>query len=257
MPYRFAVAQQDYTDYAGGRVFYSLPGQPAFPARLISEIFQRCQVICQAAGNPGPYTLYDPCCGGAYHLCVLTYLHGEAIKTIIASDIDADVLALARRNLNLLTPTGLQQRIAEIQTLYTAYNKPSHKAAIESARRLERRLGTWTRPVSIHTFQADVTDRAAVAQGINIHTSDIRICIDIVLTDIPYGQLTTWQSGEDTCVTRTPVWRMLESLRHNLPQGVVVAVASDKRQKIAHEAYRRVEQFQIGKRRVAVLRIKS
>jgi antitoxin HigA-1 len=31
MPYRFATEKNDYSDYAGGHVFYGTPGQPAFP----------------------------------------------------------------------------------------------------------------------------------------------------------------------------------------------------------------------------------
>jgi len=34
----------------------------------------------------------------------------------------------------------------------------------------------------------------------------------------------------------------------------IVAIASDKGQKVSHDHYQRVEQFQIGKRRVVILR---
>src|SRR5438128_795255 len=40
MPFKFAVERENYADYASGKVFYNLPGHPAFPVRLASEIFQ-------------------------------------------------------------------------------------------------------------------------------------------------------------------------------------------------------------------------
>ena len=33
MTYRFALEDQDFSDYASGRVIYNLPGAPAFPLR--------------------------------------------------------------------------------------------------------------------------------------------------------------------------------------------------------------------------------
>ena len=42
MQYRYAREQTDFSDFSSGRVFYSLPGHPAFPVRLAGEIFQRC-----------------------------------------------------------------------------------------------------------------------------------------------------------------------------------------------------------------------
>src|SRR5215208_6675514 len=112
MPYKYVKEQLDYSDLASGRVFYSLPGHPAFPIRLASEILQRCvaqrEVIYKIST---PCTLYDPCCGAAYHLSVLGYLHRDAIREVIASDVDEKAVALAERNLNLLNANGLGKRI--------------------------------------------------------------------------------------------------------------------------------------------------
>lgn len=59
MPYRFATERRDYSDYASGKVFYALPGCPAFPVRLASEIFQRCLEIRAAEDATQPCVLYD------------------------------------------------------------------------------------------------------------------------------------------------------------------------------------------------------
>src|SRR5262245_55152460 len=88
MPYLFVHDRHDFTDVAAGPVLYSLPGRPAFPVRLTSEIFQRCQAHLLQLGNEPPYTVYDPCCGSAYLVVTLAYLHWPAIQQIVVSDID-------------------------------------------------------------------------------------------------------------------------------------------------------------------------
>ncbi len=246
MPYLFAAERRNEADYAAGRVFYSLPGHPAFPVRLVSEIFQRCLALRAADGLTAPVALYDPCCGGAYHLATLAYLHGERIASIAASDIDALVLDLARRNLDLLTLPGLDRRTAELEWLWADYGKRSHAEALESAERLRERLLALTerRSILIALFQADALDEADIITVLGAAS------VDVVIADVPYNRLSTWQgdTGFD------PLWRMLEALRPVLSPGAVVAVASDKGQTPAHDAYRRAGRFQIGKRRIVLLR---
>src|SRR5690349_24530796 len=100
MQYKYAIEQHDYSDLSSGRVFYSLPDHPAFPVRLASEIFQRCVAFRKTIYNiSAPCILYDPCCGAAYHLSVLGYLHHEYIQEIIASDIHEKAVASANKNL--------------------------------------------------------------------------------------------------------------------------------------------------------------
>jgi len=63
MHYQFAKERPDYSDLASGRVFYSLPGHPAFPIRLADEILQRCLARREASHVTGPCILYDPVVG--------------------------------------------------------------------------------------------------------------------------------------------------------------------------------------------------
>ena len=240
MQYRFAVDKHDYSDYAAGRVFYSLPRQPAFPVRLASEIFQRCWAYRQRAE---PCVIYDPCCGGAYHLSVLGYWYGRQMGQIVVSDVNTAVLPLAHRNLNLLTATGLAERISELQQLYRLYQKPAHAEALASAERLRVRhqhyLGEHV--IANQVFAADIMDRAAMISGVNGRS------VDMVISDIPYGWLTDWHTSD---ADKSPVWQMLETLRFVLSTDAVVAIAADKQQKVAHEGYERLDKFQVGKRRV-------
>src|SRR5512134_1290323 len=118
MQYKYEKTQIDYSDLASGRVFHSLPGHPAFPVRLASEIFQRCLAGRETLYRElSPCTLYDPCCGTAYHLSVLAYLHGKHIQEVIGSDVDEKAVALAGRNLKLLNIAGLEKRIRELSSL--------------------------------------------------------------------------------------------------------------------------------------------
>ena len=246
MPYKFVQHTQDYSDLASGRVFYSLPGHPAFPIRLGSEIFQRCLAAREAIyQETSPCTLYDPCCGAAYHLSVVAYLHGAHIRRIIASDIDEKAVALAKRNLGLLNLTGLDRRIAEITAMFEEYQKDSHRDALESAYRIRDVISTMYQPLAADVFQANATDRQALLNNIQPGS------VDIVFSDVPYGQHSQWQGSVESS---NPIASMLEAIFDLLSPASIVAVASDKQQKAVHEKYQRVEQFQIGKRRVVLLR---
>src|SRR5690348_10547774 len=140
MIFKFATQRENYSAYAGGQVFHNLRGHPAFPVRLASEIFQRCLQFRSAKGLHTPVKLYDPCCGGAYHLAVLAYLHWGHIMEIRASDIDGEALSIAKRNLALLTLQGLESRMAEVEEMRRLYQKESHAEALRSAAHLKAKL---------------------------------------------------------------------------------------------------------------------
>lgn len=250
MPYQYEKENPDYSDLASGRVFYSLSGHPAFPVRLASEIFQHCVAIRSAIYHvSNPCVVYDPCCGAAYSLSVLGYLHGQNIAEIIASDVDEKAVKLARRNLDLLNVTGLNNRIQEISNMLERYGKESHQEALASAHNLQKRILSLNRVHTIKTkvFQANAFDQSTIFENIKSGS------VDIVFTDIPYGQHSQWQMLNFNG-TANPIWSMLDTLTQILSSSSVVAIASDKGQKIAHESYQRVKQFQIGKRRIQILK---
>ena len=250
MPYQFATENEDYADFASGRVFYNAPGHPTLPVRLVSEIFQRCLMLRQQNGLTELVTIYDPCCGSAYHLSTLAYLHWPEIRTILASDIDESVLHTAVRNLNLLTTTGLQTRAAAIAEMQQKFRKSSHDEAAVSLQKLAGRLERNLREHDIETavFTADATNSQAISQGVAGQK------IDIVLADVPYGQQSNWQSSDDSLAAeKSLVEPMLTALLPVLSAETVVAIIANKAQKFTHENYRRVDRFQIGKRRVVLL----
>lgn len=250
MQYQFAKERLDYSDLSSGRVFYSLPGHPAFPVRLSSEIFQHCLAIRETTYKvSNPCVLYDPCCGAAYSLSVLGYLHGENIKQLIGSDVDEKAVALARQNVGLLNISGLNNRINEISEMLRLYGKESHQAALASSHVLQNRIAPLNKvhPITTKVFQANIFDSKVILENITGKP------VDIVFTDIPYGQHSQWQT-DSSAETSNPIWSMLNTLTSILSPTSIVAIVSDKGQKVAHESYQRVKQFQIGKRRVHILK---
>jgi hypothetical protein len=249
MQYQFAKERPDYSDLASGRVFYSLPGHPAFPIRLADEILQRCLARREANHVTGPCILYDPCCGAAYHLSVLAHLHRHSFREIIGSDIDQKAVRVAQQNLGLLSVDGLDKRIIEISKMFKQYGKESHKEALDSAHRLRNRISTLAGeyPLETRVFQASALDGDTLREHLK------GITVDIAFADVPYGWHSQWRNLDDGELNNS-LWRMLNALLGILVPTSVVAVVSDKRQKASHEGYQRIEQFQIGKRRIALLK---
>ncbi|WP_274649678.1 hypothetical protein [Paenibacillus humicola] len=234
MEYRFETEKRNYEHLASGRVLLNAPGTTAFPVRLASELAQRCFRLLKHKSVSGPYTLYDPCCGSGYLLAALGFMHAETIRGIIASDIDADKLEIAKQNLSLLTPEGMAQRIARLRELLDQYGKPSHREALESARLLQEVIAR-SRPDRIDCFRADITAfaEAGRCQGVNL-----------VIADLPYGNLVSWTSG-----SADPAASFFDSVRaFTDPQSCVVAVVADKSQTLRHPAFKRVQYGKIGKR---------
>jgi len=245
MEYKYAKEKTDYSDFASGRVFHSLPGHPAFPIRLASEIFQRCIAHRTTIYDIStPVTLYDPCCGAAYHLSVLAYLHGELIREVIASDVDEKAVELAKRNLGLLDMAGLEKRIGQITTMIDEYGKSSHKDALKSAHTLRTRLSHLSDVIVTRTFRANALSKEEILENIKPKS------VDVIFTDVPYGQHSNWHGSD----VPNSLWSMLDTFQGVLSSSSIVAVVSAKGQKAFHEEYQRVEQFQVGKRRVSILK---
>ena len=242
MEYRHA-SDESRAHFASGRVLYNAKGAAPFPVRLADEIAQRCFALLETRGQPGPYTIYDPCCGSGYLLTVIGLLHGPRIRAVLASDIDEAMLDAARRNLSLLTEPGMRARTEQLRALYAKYGKPSHREALASAAVLE---GYRSRGAihAIEVFPADITAGAPDA----VRERAFRP-VHIVIADLPYGNLTGWR-----CEGGDPAGRMLDSLLPLIQPGAsVVALIADKSLKLRHGGYRRLELLNAGKRRIALL----
>lgn len=252
MDYKYTPERENYAPYAAGGVFYAAPGLTAFPVRLAVELLRRCLSIRRAAGAAGPAVVYDPCCGGAYHLATMAWFNWEDIGRIYASDIDTDALGVAARNLALLSPAGMERRVTELTRLHQEFGKASHALALQHALALRGRLTEWvqTHTVGTHLFCADAGDPTAIAAGMAGTRADI------VLTDIPYGQVSHWQGNTAALAQEAdPVRQLLDALPAVLADGAVVAIAAGKGDKISHERYRRLGRFTVGRRQVVLLQL--
>lgn len=239
--YRFATQRENYEDYASGRVLFGKAGATNFPVRLASEIFQRSADFLEKSGRPPPYGVYDPLCGVAYTLTVLGFMHANGIICLLGSDRDPAILDVAADNLRLLASDGLDQRTLELQELHTRFSKDSHAGAVESA----KRLATLRRPLPNIKTAVFPSDALTLEEDHSLFKE-----IDMVLVDLPYGSLTKWETEE---AQDDPVQILLDNLKSRLPRLGIVAVSSDKEQKIQFAGYARVSHFQLGKRQVLLL----
>lgn len=233
MEYKYAVEKVNYEDYAAGRVLYTQAGMTSFPVRLASEIFQRCAALLPQKKQ---LRVYDPCCGSAYLLTTLGFLHGTQLKALWASDIQLRATTLARKNLALLTQAGLAQRQLEIQTMLHDYGKTSHADALLSIDALKSQLPRHT--VATHVWLADAMQPPLK-----------NACVDVLLTDVPYGDVVSWNG----VMGETAVYQLLETHYPLLARPSVVAIISDKKQKASHPNYIRILQETLGKRRITLL----
>jgi len=240
MEYKHA-RDDNFGDFACGRVIYNKPGMPNFPVRLTQEIFGRCLNYLKNRKN---ICIYDPCCGSGYMLTVLGFLNTGIIDRIIASDIDNEAVNLAKRNLSLLTGEGLECRIRQLNDLYEKFHKASHKEGIESGKRMMNMLGSFPKKPDTYAFQADL-----LSENVLGHQS---FKADIVMTDVPYGNLVAWQGDRED-----GIGVLMENLIPVLKPDSVVAICTDKKQKIKTEKYRRLEKQLIGKRKFEIFALQD
>ena len=227
MIYKYGTAD-NFEDFASGRVICGGKGIPNYPVRLITEIFGRAM---EYSNKKEDLIVYDPCCGGAYSLTILGFFYGEKIEKIYGSDISEEMVTSARKNLNLLKYNGLDDRKAELEKLYAEFGKTSHREAIESVDKLKNKL---IKDIDTEVFTADCTKSLP----------DIKP--DIIITDIPYGNLVDW--GGDGELNA-----MMENLLRIAGDDTVLALSMDKSQKITSEGWHRMEKQNIGKRRFEIL----
>ena len=217
----------NYEDFASGRVIYGAKGIPNYPVRLIAEIFGRAMEL---SGKKEHLSVYDPCCGGAYSLAIIGFFYGKHIDKIYGSDISEDMIRYAGKNLELLSYNGLEKRQAELEQHYLEFHKNSHLEALESAKRLRTKLD---KEIETQVFVADCTKALP----------DLKP--DIIITDIPYGNLVNWGGEGEINAMMNKLWEISG-------EDTVLAISMDKSQKISNELWTRMTKQSIGKRRFEI-----
>jgi 16S rRNA G966 N2-methylase RsmD len=103
-------------------------------------------------------------------------------------------------------------------------------------------------PLKTRIFQANALNGKMLRQNLEGPGADI------VFVDVPYGLHSHWHNPDSNLESENSLWQMLNALLDVLVPTSVVAVVSDKLQRASHAGYQRIEQFQIGKRRVVLLK---
>jgi hypothetical protein len=232
MEYKF-TPNDNFEDFAAGRVIYHMGGEPTFPVRLSLEIYERC---LQYSAKKTDIILYDCCCGGAYMLTILGLLKSKTISEIYGSDIDSKSMKLAADNLSLLTKTGIHKRREELGALYKSYGKVSHLEALQSVDRFEQLLSK--------ELQTSVFYRNA------FEACDLPFIPDIIITDVPYGNMVEWDEGSGG------INEMMDALSNLCGSNTIICICMDKKQKINTESYQRLEKQLIGKRKFEIYKKK-
>lgn len=219
---------ENFEDYSSGRVIYGGKGIPNFPVRLLNEMYGRAKSYLEKEEN---IIVYDPCCGGGYALTVLGMFDHANIGRIYASDVDGSMVEMAKRNLGLLTYCGLAKRRQEIRQLYEMYGKQSHLEALTSCDKINDRM---KREIAAEVFEADCTKALPNIQP------------DIIITDVPYGNLTDWTEEAGLSAMLEQLWKISHA-------NTILAICMDKNQKVGSGRWTRMERHNIGKRHLEIM----
>jgi tRNA G10 N-methylase Trm11 len=222
----------NYEDLGSGQVLYSAPGFPSFPARLSIEFFERAREVAGVERA----SFWDPMCGAGGIATTVGIACGDAISRILVSDVSGAALELAKRNLSLIAADGVLRRIVDLK------HGGADDSRISSAERLVEVVRG--RDIKVRTALADATNPGSL-QAIPPGS------VDIVVTDVPYGQRTYWQ-GKSV----RPLAAMITALRQVMPQHGVVVIAARGREEFdgTPAAYR---SFKHGHRLIKMYRCRD
>jgi len=239
--YRHAP-RADHTALSPGAVLVSAPGHPAFPVRLGLELLGRCLDHLAPAG---PVTVWDPCCGSGALLTAMALGWRDRLRAVAASDVDPEPLALARRNLALLSAEGLAERATELSRLEQLHGKESHRAAAQAAAGLAAGLASKGGDLPAVVEPVDALDPAACA------TFARRVRPDVVITDVPYGEQTQWTTTHGTAGSPDALVASLASALD--PHAVIAVVAQDRKVRLS-DGTGVLERFRSGHRAGVIVR---
>ncbi|HJE57070.1 MAG TPA: rRNA methyltransferase [Nocardiopsis listeri] len=237
MSYRYATERTDHSALASGQVLRSAPGFPGFPVRLASELLQRAMVHL----GDERARLWDPCCGSGYLVTVLGLLHRDLLTHVRASDVDPDAVAIAARNLELLTAEGLAERERELRRSALDFGRVAYVERAEAARDLAAGLAATG---------GDLPHESAVA---DVFTLTEPVDADLVVTDVPYGEMTRWEGD----IPQDPVHGLLSSMGRVLPERSVVVVTARTRRVRLPEGVRALERVKVGNRSAVLVRARD
>lgn len=96
-------------------------------------------------------------------------------------------------------------------------------------------------PIKRTVFRQDILKSPPILEG----------PVDYIFADIPYGNMTSWQTELDSGEI---IMKLLENLSLVLSAGGILAICGDKSLRAASDAFERVEKLCAGKRLIYLLR---
>jgi 23S rRNA (guanine2535-N1)-methyltransferase len=213
--------REDHRDLASGLVLRSAPGYPAFPVRLADELFGRA---AEHLPTDRPATLWDPLCGSGYLATVLGLRHRRRLESVLCTDVAPDAVALAGRNLALLTAGGLAERERELRARAAEFDKPGYLEAARAAARLAAALRAAGGDLPGHAAVADAFDPAALRGRSPADPTRPPSRPVVVVTDVPYGEQTGWLGAAPPADRALP--EFVRSLCSVLPGHAVLALCA-------------------------------
>lgn len=148
-----------------------------------------------------------------------------------AAGAGQEVVDVARRNLELLRPEGLNAR------LNVTAHRENVKAAAQAVTALLR-----DPPPDARAFVADATDAISCARELG------ELKPDIVLLDTPYGEQTAWADPHAGVVS------LLNALVVTTQRGTAVGLVTANRFRLPDTAWERAGTWNVGKRRLWLLK---
>jgi hypothetical protein len=229
MIYRFAE-KNSFQYLAAGSVIKSYKGNTNFPVRLGHEIFNRC---LQYIDNKEKVTIYDPMCGSGYILTTVGLLNFNKISKIYGSDINDEVINVARKNLRLLTIEGIKKRENEIQHLLDNYDRESYEIGLQQITIFKNIVN---KDLDFELFKRDLFEESV--------KSDIKA--DIIIMDLPYNNLVNYQGN----YSKNKLEEQIVSLTQ---KNTIIAVIKNKAQKLTiNSTLQRLEKIKTGKRVIEI-----
>ena len=130
----------------------------------------------------------------------------------------------------------------ELQTLYKKYGKASHLSGLSALKHFYEIVNKYHNTIDYKVFKRNILNLG--------ETSKKKINANLIITDVPYGNLVNWsnQGGIDL---------LLDNLVCQLQEDSVVAIIHDKYQKRTNNNYKRIEKFKVGKRIIEILKLKT
>jgi len=229
MIYRFAE-KNSFQYLAAGSVIKSYKGNTNFPVRLGHEIFNRC---LQYIDNKEKVTIYDPMCGSGYLLTTVGLLNFNKISKIYGSDINDEVINVARKNLRLLTIEGIKKRENEIQHLLDNYDRESYEIGLQQITIFKNIVN---KDLDFELFKRDLFEESV--------KSDIKA--DIIIMDLPYNNLVNYQGNYSKNKLEEQIVRLTQ-------KNTIIAVIKNKAQKLTvNSTLQRLEKIKTGKRVIEI-----